>query len=109
MGLQISWTKTKAMVIPSTSLPPPLSVGGEAVEFVDKFTYLSLVIHADGQLQPDTRDLDNNTNYRNDRNIDVFDMRCLRTIEGIRWYDIVQNSDIHWATQQPQASCLRDV
>ena len=45
VGMSISWTKTKAMMIsPSSAITTPMNIDGELVEFVPSFTYLGSII-----------------------------------------------------------------
>ena len=45
VGMSISWTKTKAMMIsPSSAIATPVNIDGELVEFVPSFTYLGSII-----------------------------------------------------------------
>ena len=52
VGMSISRTKTKAMMISSSSaITTPMNIDGELVEFVPSFTYLDSVISADGSIE----------------------------------------------------------
>ena len=52
VGMSISWTKTKAMMIsPSSAITTPMNIDGELVEFVPSFTYLGSIISADDSIE----------------------------------------------------------
>ena len=54
VGMSISWTKTKAMMIsPSSAITTPMNIDGDLVEFVGlpSFTYLGSIISANGSIE----------------------------------------------------------
>ena len=52
VGMSISWTNTKAMMIsPSSAITSRMNIDGELVEFVPSFTYLGSIISADGSIE----------------------------------------------------------
>ncbi len=52
VGMSISWTKTKAMMIsPSSAIP--MNIDGELVEFVPSFTYLGSIVSGNAAASPD--------------------------------------------------------
>ena len=52
VGMSISWTKTKAMMIsPSSEITTPINIDGELVEILPSFTYLGSIISADGSIE----------------------------------------------------------
>ena len=52
VGMSISWTKTKAMMIsPSSAITIPMDIDGELVEFVPSFIYLGSIVSADGSIE----------------------------------------------------------
>lgn len=54
LGLSISWSKTKLMLVsPDNHVPSSLSLFDESIDYVDKFTYLGSVICNDGSIQAD--------------------------------------------------------
>ena len=56
MGLEINAPKTKAMCINTMHyLGSPLRIAGEAIEFLDSFTYLGSVISRDKSAQKDIK------------------------------------------------------
>ncbi|KER31884.1 LOW QUALITY PROTEIN: hypothetical protein T265_12901 [Opisthorchis viverrini] len=80
-GMHFAPTKCKVMLVDVQSLNTPLTIQGEALEVVERFTYLGSCISSDCSVTDETWSI----RAAELRRVQVFDNRCLRIISRAGW------------------------